>query len=92
MPDGCEVTPWRRLRDEWWLVWRVWLGRRLAELCERRHRGEGAGFEAGTHCLEVSVGNLAHRMIELELAKRGECESALVFEPGDCWVLPDPLP
>lgn len=28
LPDGCEDTGWRRLRDEWWLVWRVWLGRR----------------------------------------------------------------
>ena len=28
LPDGCETTAWRRLRDEWWLVWRVWLGRR----------------------------------------------------------------
>lgn len=27
LPDGCEDTGWRRLRDEWWLVWRVWLGR-----------------------------------------------------------------
>src|SRR4029078_8821981 len=29
LPDGCETTAWRRLRDEWWLVWRVWLGRGL---------------------------------------------------------------
>ncbi|MCC6603224.1 MAG: hypothetical protein IT327_08445 [Anaerolineae bacterium] len=28
MPDGCEESGWRRLRDEWWLMWRVWLGRR----------------------------------------------------------------
>ena len=28
LPDGCDTTAWRRLRDEWWLVWRVWLGRR----------------------------------------------------------------
>lgn len=28
LPEGCEATAWRRLRDEWWLVWRVWLGRR----------------------------------------------------------------
>jgi hypothetical protein len=28
LPDGCETTAWRQLRDEWWLVWRVWLGRR----------------------------------------------------------------
>ena len=24
MPDGCQDSPWRRLRDEWWLVWRIW--------------------------------------------------------------------
>jgi adenylate kinase family enzyme len=24
MPDGCEDSTWRRLRDEWWLMWRVW--------------------------------------------------------------------
>jgi adenylate kinase family enzyme len=28
LPDGCNTTAWRQLRDEWWLVWRVWLGRR----------------------------------------------------------------
>lgn len=28
LPDGCKDTGWRRVRDEWWLVWRVWLGRR----------------------------------------------------------------
>jgi len=28
LPDGCDITAWRRLRDEWWLVRRVWLGRR----------------------------------------------------------------
>ena len=28
LPDGCDTTAWRRLRDEWWLAWRVWLGRR----------------------------------------------------------------
>lgn len=28
LPNGCETTTWRQLRDEWWLVWRVWLGRR----------------------------------------------------------------
>lgn len=28
LPDGCAASPWRQLRDEWWLVWRVWLGRR----------------------------------------------------------------
>jgi adenylate kinase family enzyme len=28
MPDGCEDSRWRRLRDEWWLVWRIWRVRR----------------------------------------------------------------
>jgi hypothetical protein len=28
LPDGCDLTAWRRVRGEWWLVWRVWLGRR----------------------------------------------------------------
>ena len=26
-PDGCDDSAWRRLRDEWWLVWRIWRGR-----------------------------------------------------------------
>jgi adenylate kinase family enzyme len=24
MPEGCRDSAWRRLRDEWWLVWRIW--------------------------------------------------------------------
>ncbi|MBE0609501.1 MAG: DNA topology modulation protein FlaR [Dehalococcoidia bacterium] len=28
MPDGCDDTAWRRLRDEWRIVWRVWRRRR----------------------------------------------------------------
>ncbi len=28
LPAGCEQSAWRRLRDEWWLVWRIWRGRR----------------------------------------------------------------
>jgi adenylate kinase family enzyme len=24
MPDGCEDSAWRRLRDEWAIVWKVW--------------------------------------------------------------------
>ena len=27
LPDGCDASAWRRLRAEWGLVWRVWLGR-----------------------------------------------------------------
>ena len=26
-PDDCDDPAWRRLRDEWWLVWRIWRGR-----------------------------------------------------------------
>ncbi len=28
MRDGCDDSAWRRLRDEWGIVWRVWRGRR----------------------------------------------------------------
>ncbi len=28
MPDGCEDSTWRRVRDEWWLVFRIWRVRR----------------------------------------------------------------
>jgi adenylate kinase family enzyme len=24
MPDGCVDSTWRRLHDEWWLVFRIW--------------------------------------------------------------------
>src|SRR5262249_17986382 len=27
LPEGCHDWSWRRLRDEWWLVWRIWRGR-----------------------------------------------------------------
>ena len=26
-PDGCDDSSWRRLRDEWSLVWSIWRGR-----------------------------------------------------------------
>jgi adenylate kinase family enzyme len=29
MPEGCEDSTWRRVRDEWWLVWRIWQVRRI---------------------------------------------------------------
>lgn len=29
LPDGCDDSAWRRLHDEWWLVWRIWRVRRL---------------------------------------------------------------
>jgi adenylate kinase family enzyme len=28
LPDGCNESAFRRLRDEWWLVWRIWRVRR----------------------------------------------------------------
>ncbi len=28
LPAGCEESRWRRLRDEWWLAWRIWRVRR----------------------------------------------------------------
>jgi len=28
MPDGCDDAHWRRVRDEWGLVWRIWRARR----------------------------------------------------------------
>jgi adenylate kinase family enzyme len=27
LPEGCDDSTWRRLHDEWWLVWRIWRGR-----------------------------------------------------------------
>jgi adenylate kinase family enzyme len=27
-PDGCDDSAWQQLRDEWWVVWRIWRGRR----------------------------------------------------------------
>jgi adenylate kinase family enzyme len=28
LPVGCDESAWRRLRDEWWLAWRIWRVRR----------------------------------------------------------------
>ena len=28
LPAGCDESAWRRLRDEWCLVWRIWRARR----------------------------------------------------------------
>ena len=29
LPNGCEESAWRRLREEWWLAWRIWRGHRF---------------------------------------------------------------
>jgi adenylate kinase family enzyme len=50
LPDGCEDTGWRRLREEWWLVWRVWLGRRSERERELAIVAEH-GRHAGLHVL-----------------------------------------
>lgn len=34
MPDGCEDSTWRRMRDEWWLVFRIFRVRRFEPACE----------------------------------------------------------
>jgi adenylate kinase family enzyme len=44
MPDGCDDTAWRRLRDEWGIVWRVWRGRR-----SERERELAIVSRHGTH-------------------------------------------
>ncbi len=44
LPDGCEDNRWRRVRDEWWLMWRVWLGRR-----SEREREMAIVAQYGTH-------------------------------------------
>jgi hypothetical protein len=28
LPEGCDDSAWRRLRDEWGLVWVIWRNRR----------------------------------------------------------------
>jgi hypothetical protein len=35
MPEGCDDSAWRRLRDEWRIVFRVWRNRRSEP--EREH-------------------------------------------------------
>jgi adenylate kinase family enzyme len=44
MPDGCDDTAWRRLRDEWRIVWRVWRRRR-----SERERELAILSQHGTH-------------------------------------------
>jgi adenylate kinase family enzyme len=35
MPEGCEDSAWRRLRDEWRLAWVIWRARRSEPQQER---------------------------------------------------------
>lgn len=44
LPDGCDDSAWRRLRDEWWLVWRIWRVRR-----SERERELGILSQHGRH-------------------------------------------
>jgi adenylate kinase family enzyme/aminoglycoside N3'-acetyltransferase len=41
MPDGCEDSTWRRVHDEWGVIWRIWRARRTdnereLEIAKRR--------------------------------------------------------
>jgi adenylate kinase family enzyme len=45
MPDGCDDSAWRRLRDEWGIVWKVWRGRR-----SERERELAIVARHGKHC------------------------------------------
>jgi len=46
LPAGCEDSAVRRLRDEWWLIGQVWLGRRSepaeARALVSRHASDAA--------------------------------------------------
>ena len=44
LPVGCDESAWRRLRDEWWLVWRIWRVRR-----SERERELGILSQYGKH-------------------------------------------
>jgi hypothetical protein len=44
MPEGCDDSAWRRLRDEWGIVWRVWRRRR-----SDRERELGIVARHGSH-------------------------------------------
>jgi adenylate kinase family enzyme len=50
MPEGCEDAAIRRLRDEWWLVGRIWAGRR-SEPDEARALIAKHGGHAAVHVL-----------------------------------------
>ncbi|HVV35408.1 MAG TPA: hypothetical protein VHC63_02310 [Acidimicrobiales bacterium] len=36
MPDGCVDSAWRRMKDEWWLVFRIWRVRNSEPALELR--------------------------------------------------------
>ena len=50
LPAGCEDSALRRLRDEWWLVGRIWQGRR-SEPAEARALVGKHGPDAAPHVL-----------------------------------------
>jgi hypothetical protein len=55
----------------------------LACAIERGHRGKGATFEGGAELLIVGGIELAHFVIEFELAQTLHRKSAIVFETID---------
>ena len=57
IPEGCEDSAWRRLRDEWRLVWVIWRNRR-----SEPERGRAIVAEHGRHAaLHVLGSNRAAR-------------------------------
>jgi adenylate kinase family enzyme len=50
LPAGCEDSAVRRLRDEWWLIGRAWMGRR-SEPAEARALVSKHGADAEFHVL-----------------------------------------
>lgn len=50
LPAGCEDSAMRRLRDEWWLIGRVWLGRH-SEPAEARTLVSKYGSHTALHVL-----------------------------------------
>jgi adenylate kinase family enzyme len=43
LPEGCDESRWRRLRDEWCLAWRVWRVRRSERETELRVLSQHGG-------------------------------------------------
>jgi adenylate kinase family enzyme len=46
LPDGCEESRLRRLRDEWWLAWRIWRVRRSERETELKIVSQRGGHAA----------------------------------------------